>query len=111
MTDEHLLDALRQSQQEIIQRLDRLEASLSRSQPEYLSIRRAAQLASLSYDHVRRAVENGELPATDKGKGKKRVFRIARADFERWMRSGREPIPARSELKDKVNRYLPGLVA
>jgi len=99
---------------DIIQRLERIEVALSelsRPQAEYLSIRRAAEMAELSYDHVRRAVESGELAAVDKGNGKKRIFRIARSDFDRWMRDGRAILPPRSELKDKVSRYLPGLAA
>jgi excisionase family DNA binding protein len=80
-------------------------------QPEYLSIRSAAALADLSYDHVRRAVERGELPASDKGNGKKHVYRIARPDFDRWMQKGKggKHLPPRTELKDKMSRYLPGV--
>ncbi len=80
--------------------------------PEYWSIKRAARLGDLSYDHVRRAVESGELPAADKGNGQKRVWRIARGDFDRWMRQGRggrHALPPRSELRATVEKYLPGL--
>jgi excisionase family DNA binding protein len=77
-------------------------------QQEFFSVNQIAKMAGLSRDHVQRAVDNGELLFTDKGRGKKRLIRIARDDFERWMRDGRTPLPSRSELQEKINRYLPG---
>ena len=79
--------------------------------PDYLSIKQAATLGDLSYDHVKRAVESGELPAANKGNGKKRVFRISRPDFDRWMQKnkGGKDLPPRKDLKEKVSRYLPGV--
>src|SRR4051794_24910327 len=80
-------------------------------EPEFLSISTAARLAGLSYDHIRRAVQSGELPASDKGSGKKCFWRIARADFYRWMQKDRSGslVPPRSDLKDAIRRYLPGV--
>lgn len=89
----------------------RLRAEMAGQRAEYLSLKRAAEVTDLSYDHIRRAVESGELPAADKGNGAKRLQRIARADLDRWMRRdrGRAGAPPRSELKEKVSRYLPGV--
>jgi excisionase family DNA binding protein len=91
--------------------LKKLEEARAQEAPAYLSIQRAARLGDFSYDFVRRAVERGELPATDKGTGKKRLHRIARADFDSWMKKDRggKHLPPRSELKGKMSRYLPGV--
>jgi excisionase family DNA binding protein len=107
-----LLEAILHGQEQLRERIDVIEDALREQRAAYLSISHAARLAELSYDHVRRAVESGELPATDKGNGQHRFWRIARDDFDRWMRkgrSGRDVLPPRSRLKEKVDRFLPGL--
>lgn len=105
--EEHLFQQLMLVQNEILKRVKEIE-NQKNIQQEFFSVDEIAKMAGLSRDHVQRAIDNYELPATDKGRGKKRLFRIARADFERWMRDGRSPIPPRSELQEKVNRHLPG---
>jgi excisionase family DNA binding protein len=79
---------------------------------DWLSIEHAALVCYCSYDHIYRAVQSGELPYTDIGNGgKKAARRIARTDLKSWMernRGGRH-LPPRSELKDKMSRYLPGV--
>jgi excisionase family DNA binding protein len=78
--------------------------------PEYLSIEGAAGVADLSYDHIRRAVVSGDLRASNKGNGRKPVYRIHRSDFDSWMQKGRGPaIPARAKLKSLMARHLPRL--
>jgi excisionase family DNA binding protein len=97
--------------EELTDGVRRLRADLAEQRPEYLSIKRAALLTDLSYDHIRRAVESGELPASNKGNGQKWVWRIARADLDRWMQKdqGGKHVPPRSELKQKMARHLPGV--
>lgn len=101
-----------------LDRFDRLEEKLDgltklcRLQlADWLTIEHAAIVCDCSYDHIYRAVERGDLLASDIGNGeKKTAHRIARSDLNAWMerkRGGR--ILPRSELKEKVNRYLPGV--
>lgn len=107
-----LREAIRHGQEHLRERIAAIEDARREQRAAYLSISHAARLGGLSYDHVRRAVESGELPATDKGNGRHRFWRIARDDFDRWMRKGRggrDVLLPRSQVKDKVNRYLPGL--
>jgi hypothetical protein len=42
---------------------------------------------------------------------KKAAHRIARCDLNAWMErnKGGKHVPPRSELKDKMSRYLPGV--
>jgi excisionase family DNA binding protein len=98
-------------EERIAPRLKKIEEAVSAQRPAYLTIRSAARLASLSYDHVRRAVESRELPAGDVGNGGRPLYRITPADFDRWMQKnkGGKELPPRSELKEKVSRYLPGV--
>ncbi len=87
--------------------------SLRRSRvADWLSIEHAALVCDCSYDHIYRAVERGDLPASDIGNGeKKATYRIARSDLNAWMErnKGGKQLPPRSELKDKMSRYLPGV--
>jgi excisionase family DNA binding protein len=62
---------------------------------DYLTIRAAAKLGSVSESAVRRAIWRGDLPAWDISSGRRTTWRIARADFDVWMRRrGRRPIEA-----------------
>src|SRR4051812_1807886 len=99
------------------ERLDRLErklddlTNLMRLQlADWLTLDHAALVCDCSYDTLRRAVERGELPAADIGNGEQRAaHRVARSDLNDWLerhRGGKALLP-RSELKDKMNRYLP----
>ena len=80
--------------------------------PDYLSIKQAATLGDLSYDHVKRAVEDPvNCRPANKGNGKKCAsLRISRPDFDRWMQKnkGGKDLPPRKDLKEKVSRYFAG---
>ncbi len=110
--DQAVEKALKQAVEKVVPTLiDQLKGTITTTQPEYLSLKRAARLGDLSYDHVRRAVESGELPAGDMGTGKKRTLRIARSDFDRWMKKGGggKELPTRSQMRQDIARYLPGV--
>ena len=53
----------------------------------YLTVQEAARVASMADETIRRAIRQGYLqataPAAGPGHGK---FRIARSEFDRWMR-------------------------
>lgn len=109
-------NAVQLLEEKVIPLLERLVKAFEKrpqasGEPEYLNLTEAARLTGFSYDHVRRAVERGDLPAADKGTGKKRVWRISRADLDRWMAKDRggKHLPSRSEMEEKVSRYLPGV--
>ena len=77
---------------------------------DFLSIKDAAGLTSLSYSHVRRAVLSGELPASNIGSTRHPVYRIARKDLAEWMerkKGGNLKVPPKSELKELKDRYFP----
>jgi len=75
--------------------------------PEYLTLRGAAEMTGLSYDYVYDAVRRGDLPAAKKG----RTWRVRAADVRAWMDRDRngQPLPSRSDLREKVSRLMPGL--
>ena len=79
----------------------------------WLTIEHAAILCDCGYDHISRAVERGELPASDIGNGeKKAAHRIARSDLNAWMERNKgrtTSVPPRSPLNALVKRHLPGL--
>jgi excisionase family DNA binding protein len=103
----------------LVDRLDRLEHRMDQltkliklQVADWLSIEHAAIVCDCSYEHIYRAVERGDLPASDIGNGeKKATHRISRSDLKDWMEKnkGGKKLPPRSELKDKISRYLPGV--
>ncbi len=79
---------------------------------EYLTVKQTARFAALSESSIRRAIQGRSLPASNRGTGKRPLWRIARSDLIAWMESakGGDPkVPPRSELKDLVRRHLPVL--
>jgi excisionase family DNA binding protein len=76
---------------------------------QYVSIKDAAEITSLSYSTVYDSVQRCELPASKVG----RTWRIAVADLQAWMASKRvsASLPTRSESGELVRRHLPRLVA
>ena len=91
---------------------DRLDEREGKTVPAYLSIEHASQLTDLSPDTIRRAVLRGELIASNKGSGKRPLYRIPRDELDRWMRSmSASAIPSQSALSAKVKRYFPALVS
>jgi excisionase family DNA binding protein len=101
-------DQLDRIEQKLVQLIDLAKMRLA----DWLSIENAAIVCDCSYDHISRAVERGELPASDIGNGeKKAAYRIARSDLNVWMErnKGGKHLPPRSELEDKKSRYLPGV--
>lgn len=98
--------------------LNRLERRLRRKKKrsagqsgpgDYISIKEAAVITSLSDTHIRRAVKSGDLPASNNGSGSHPIYRIARSDLADWMnkkKGGNVKVPPRSELKNLVNRYF-----
>jgi excisionase family DNA binding protein len=103
----------------VLSRLDQLEQTLERlanlvlqGLAGWLTVEHAALFCDCSYDHIYRAVERGELPASDIGNGgKKAAYRISRSDLNAWLErnKGGKQVPPRSELKEKKSRYLPGV--
>jgi excisionase family DNA binding protein len=95
------------------QKVDGLTELVSLQVADWLTIEHAALVCDCSYDHIYRAVERGELPASDIGNGeKKALHRISRSDLNAWMERNRgrtAAVPPRSELDDLVRRHLPGL--
>lgn len=101
--------------------LERLEAKLDmalaarREQPiqqDYLSVVQAARLTGFSYSYIRRAVASGKLVAANSGSALRPIYRIARTDLAAWMekkKGGTINVPPSSELKDLIDRHLPGL--
>lgn len=86
-------------------RLERIEGKLdeavqSRNQPdaEYVSIKRAAKITSLSYSHIRRAILAGELTASNNGGPAHPIYRIARKDLVEWMKRKRAGAESRPSL-------------
>ena len=78
----------------------------------YLSIKRAANVTTLSESHLRRAVRSGDLPASNVGSLAHPIWRIKREDIEGWMKrrsGGVQKIPPNSKLSDLVKRHLPRL--
>jgi excisionase family DNA binding protein len=91
---------------EVVRRLESCFASAV-VEPEYITLAEVQRRTSFSYDFVYDAVRRGDLPATQKG----RDWRVAVKDMRAWMEKDRAAnhIPARSELKKKVNSLMPGL--
>lgn len=94
---------------EVMRRLEPYFASAPETEPEYITLAEVQRRTSFSYDFVYDAVRKGDLPATKKG----RDWRVALKDMRAWMDKDRVGIivPARSEMKKKVSRLMPGLVA
>jgi excisionase family DNA binding protein len=92
---------------EVQRRLEPLFASALAVEPEYITLAEVQRRTSFSYDFVYDTVRRGDLPATKKG----REWRVAVKDMRAWMDKDRagNRVPARSELKKKVNRLMPGL--
>jgi excisionase family DNA binding protein len=78
---------------------------------EYLSIRQAASVTGLSETRIREAVVRGEMAASNIGSDLRQVYRIARADLDKWLevRKHGGPSLARAELRALVEKHLPGL--
>jgi excisionase family DNA binding protein len=94
---------------EVVRRLEPLLRPATEPDAEYLTLQEVARRTSFSYDFVYDAVRRGDLPATKKG----RDWRVAVKDMRTWMERDRveNAVPTRSQLKKKVNRLMPGLVA
>ena len=92
---------------EVMRRLEPYFASSTVAEPEYITLAEVQRRTSFSYDYVYDAVRRGELPATKKG----RDWRVAVKDMRARMDKDRagNHVPARSELKKKVSRLMPGL--
>jgi excisionase family DNA binding protein len=76
---------------------------------EWLSIKEAAVLTSLSATHVRRGRRAGSLPASNVGDVAHPIWRIRRTDLDQWMeakKGGTRKVPPRSELGSLVGRYF-----
>jgi hypothetical protein len=96
----------------ILARLDEIQSLLKMQAAGWLSIEHAATYCDCSYDHIKRAIDHGDLLPSDIGNGEvKAAHRIARSDLDAWMErnKGGKQLPPRSELKDKMSRYLPGV--
>jgi excisionase family DNA binding protein len=94
---------------EVMRRLEARFPQGPGTEPEYITLAEVQRRTSFSYDFVYDAVCRGDLPATKKG----RDWRVAVKDMRAWMdrdRAGNH-VPARSELKKKVSRLMPGLAA
>jgi hypothetical protein len=103
------LDRLEQT---IVDRLDRIETALALSAAEYVSIKWASYLTSLSPSHIRRAIKSGDLAASNCGTSCRLLWRIARTDLIAWMatkKGGTPKVPPRSEIDELIQRHLPGL--
>lgn len=94
---------------EVVRRLEQAGMTFPATEPEYISLAEVARRTSFSYDFVYDSVRSGELPAAKKGKD----YRVRLADMRSWMDKDRPKAAARSrsEMKAKVNKYLPGLPA
>jgi len=95
------------------QKIDALTELISLQVADWLTIEHAALVCDCSYDTIKRAVDRGELPASDIGNGeKKAAHRIARSHLKAWMERNRgrtTAVPPRSELDELVRPHLPGL--
>ena len=95
----------------VLAALKRIEHLLNEQQHEWIDIEQAARLTSLSTSHIRRAISSRELAAANAGKAGRPTWRIAKKDLRAWMESkkGGPTVPCKSQLKELVNRHLPGL--
>jgi excisionase family DNA binding protein len=78
---------------------------------EYLSVKQAARVTGLSECRIREALNRHELAASNIGSDLRPVYRIARADLDKWLEVRRSGGPsfARAELRALVEKQLPGL--
>ncbi len=92
---------------EVVRLLEPRLRPVAEPDPEYLTLAEVARRTSFSYDFIYDAVHDGHLPAVKKG----REWRVALTDMRSWMDKDRAGAarPTRSQLKDKVNRLMPGL--
>jgi excisionase family DNA binding protein len=81
-------DAIR-SLEALAARLEALADALQCPAPEFYSIKQAAQVVSVSADHIRRAVTGGWLPASNVGTPARPTYRISRADLLAWVDQGK----------------------
>src|SRR6185437_13716633 len=103
------LDRLEQT---IVDRLDRIETALTLSTAEYVSVKLASFLTSLSPSPIRRAIKSGDLAASNCGTPSHPLWRIARNDLIAWMvtkKGGTPKVPPKSEIEELIQRHLPGL--
>ncbi|MBY0522770.1 MAG: helix-turn-helix domain-containing protein [Gemmataceae bacterium] len=79
---------------------------------EYLTVKDVAILTSLSESYLRRKIYARELPAANIGSEARPVWRIQRKDLVAWLearKGGTPSIPPKSQLRDLIQRHLPGL--
>jgi excisionase family DNA binding protein len=69
--------------EQVLRRLEKVDA-VSQA---YFSIKQAAAYTGLSEDHVRRRIVKGILPSSNVGSKDRPLYRVARADIDRWMES------------------------
>ncbi len=93
-----LLDDLAQTLREILERLNRVDASLRKltdAQPpqEFYTIRELSKLLRLSPETVRQHCRNGRIVAqrTNTGRGNKREYRVAAQEVRRFQQEGLLP--------------------
>jgi excisionase family DNA binding protein len=102
------------------ERLDKIETLLRQriakddgsGDAEFLSIKQAATLASLSSTKIRREIKAGRLPASDVGTPAHPHYRIARLDLQAWMemnRGGNVPPSVPIFMPTANNRHFPEL--
>jgi excisionase family DNA binding protein len=97
------IDAIFSLLQALHERLDRAEPTIT---PEYLSIKQAAALTSLSQDHIRRAIKGGVLPVSDVGTADRPLYRVSRENVGKWMKE-REAGPKPPLRKGRVKKSTP----
>lgn len=70
--------------EDLCSRCGRLMAS------KHLTLREMADELGVSLDQVKKIITSGELPAIDVGRGKRSFWRVARTDFDAWVKAQQE---------------------
>lgn len=86
-------------EQEIVQRLDRIEAHLKR-EDKPLNLEEAAEYLDISRSHLYKLTSKGEIPHY-KPRGKRLYF--TREDLNTWMRQGR--VASGDEIEAQASTY------
>jgi excisionase family DNA binding protein len=96
---------------EIAKLADHFGREFNENAREWLSIRQAARLTGLSETRIREAVSRGEMAASNIASPARPLYRIARADLDKWLESRKSggPSLARAELRAIVEKHLPQL--
>jgi len=79
---------------------------------EYLAVKDASLVAALSESYLRRKIYARELPAANIGSEARPVWRIQRKDLVAWLearKGGTPSIPPKLQLRNLIDRHLPGL--